>query len=426
MLGRENAPVVLGAGALLGAGVTYWLMRRSDTKPKRPGQPAGAPIYLDHNASTPIDPEAAAVMQPYLWEQSLGNPSSDYFYGRRLKAAVESSRAQVASLLNASVSEVIFTSGGTESNNMAIRGHMHHVAKSKGRKGHIITSNIEHPATKTVCEALESEGFTVSYVAVDREGLLHADAVEAAIQPGLTDLITIMHANSEVGSIQPVHQISQVAQRHGAQLHLDAAQTVGKVPVDVQAMGVDFLSICGHKLYAPKGSGGLYIKGPGKLHQVISGAGHEKGYRPGTESVMHNVGLGEACNQAQIHLEERTLHTSAMRDLLQQMLVAGFPAAEINGPADDAKRLPGTLSIGFPGVSSGKVLRHVHEKVCCSAGSACHSGGGVSAVLQAMEVRHGAGTLRLSTGVYTTEQDIQSAYETIAEALRDPTTWKLD
>jgi len=419
MVFGHDTPVVLGAGALLGAGVTYMLMRGGCTKPERPGQPAGAPVYLDHNASTPIDPEAAAAMQPYLWEQSLGNPSSNYFYGRRLKTAVETSRAQVAELLNAQVDECIFTSGGTESNNLAIRGHMHQVAGLKKRKGHIITSNIEHPATATVCEALQAEGYTVTYVEVDQEGLLNADDVEKAIQPGLTDLITIMHANSEVGSIQPVAQISEVAHRHGAQLHIDAAQTVGKVPVDVEALGVDFLSICGHKLYAPKGSGALYIKGSAKLQRVISGAGHEKGYRPGTESVMLNVGLGEACKQAHKHLQERLHHTTDMRDLLQHLLIEQFPAAVANGPADDSKRLPGTLSIGFPGVSSGKVLSSVCDRVCCSAGSACHSGGGVSAVLRAMRVKLGEGTLRLSTGIYTTEQDIHLAHKAIAEALLD-------
>ncbi|MCF7798071.1 MAG: cysteine desulfurase, partial [Candidatus Marinimicrobia bacterium] len=248
------------------------------------------PIYLDYNATTPIDPRVAEAMQPYLTEY-FGNPSSNHYFGRQARQTVEAARQQVAKMIRAAPDEIVFTSGGTESNNWAIKG----VAESRRHLGnHIITSAVEHPAVLEVCDYLANHGFRVTRVPVDSDGMVSVDAVADAITPD-TILITILHANNEVGTIQPIADISRLAHAHEIIMHTDAAQSVGKIPVNVSELGVDLLSIAGHKLYAPKGIGALYIRKGLRLDKLMHGANHELNRRAGTENVLEIVGLGEAC-----------------------------------------------------------------------------------------------------------------------------------
>ena len=266
------------------------------------------PIYLDYNATTPLDPAVAQAMRPYL-ETHFGNPSSSHIYGMRTKRAVEAARRQVADLLGAQPDEIVFTSGGSESNNLAIRG-VFHALREKGN--HIITSAIEHPAVVEVCHYLESQGARVTIVGVDEAGRIDPANVEKAITPA-TVLITIMHANNEVGTIQPIAEIATIAKRRGVLMHTDAAQSIGKIPTRVQELGVDLLSIAGHKLYAPKGVGALYVRTGVKCEKLIFGADHERGWRAGTENVLEIVGLGKACELAKVRLAERTEHMRTLR-----------------------------------------------------------------------------------------------------------------
>ncbi|RMF57728.1 MAG: cysteine desulfurase, partial [Calditrichaeota bacterium] len=248
------------------------------------------PIYLDYNATTPIDPRVAEAMRPFI-EQHFGNPSSSHIFGVTTKKAVEKARRQIAEMLGCELAEVIFTSGGSESNNTAIKG----VAAAYRSKGnHLITSSVEHPAVTEVCRYLESRGYKVTYLPVDEWGRVDPAAVEEAITPE-TILITIMHANNEVGTIQPIREIADIAHQHGVLMHSDCAQSVGKIPVTIQELGVDLLSIAGHKIYAPKGVGALYVRTGVKLEKLIHGADHEMNWRAGTENVIQNVALGEAC-----------------------------------------------------------------------------------------------------------------------------------
>lgn len=372
------------------------------------------PIYLDYNATTPIAREVAEAMLPYLYEH-FGNPSSSHPYGLAARQAVEKARAQVASLLGCQPGEVIFTSGGTESNNAAIQG----VAEA-GRQGgrHIITSAIEHPAVLEVCRWLQGQGFDLTVLPVDRYGLVEPADLERAITPG-TLLVTVMHANNEVGTIQPIAQLADIAHRHGALLHTDAAQSVGKLPVNVDELGVDLLSVAGHKLYAPKGVGALFVRSGVQLANLMHGAGHEGGRRPGTENVLEIVGLGQACHIAGQGLERNQAHMQAMRDRLQAGLqhALGQEAVRLNGHPD--KRLPNTLSLGVRGVKASQLLTDIGPQLAISAGSACHAGQDeLSSVLQAMgvPVEWGLGTLRFSVGRDTTPEDIQRAIQIVAQA----------
>ena len=267
------------------------------------------PIYLDFNATTPILPEVAESMKPYL-SDIFGNPSSTHWYGVQSKKAVEKARKQVADLLACHIDEIIFTSGGSESNNYAIKGFAY---AHRGKGNHIITSTIEHPAVIEVCQYLEQNGFKVTYLPVDQEGVVDVRTLEESITPQ-TILITVMHANNEVGTIQPIAEIAEIARKNNIILHSDGAQSVGKIPTKVEEMGVDLFSLAGHKLYAPKGIGALYIRRGVKLEKQIHGANHERNLRAGTENVLEIVGLGQACEIAQRDLEQNMNHMYAMRE----------------------------------------------------------------------------------------------------------------
>ena len=371
------------------------------------------PIYLDYNATTPHDPEVIEAMLPFL-EEEFGNPSSSHFYGSTPQKAVMESRRQVAALLNCSPEDIILTSGGTESNNHAIKG----VADAYGEKGnHIITSEIEHPAILEVCHYLEKKGMEVTYVPVDGQGLVSVSALEAAVTDR-TILITIMHANNEVGTIQPIADIARVAKAHGILLHTDAAQSVGKIPTGVNELGVDLLSIAGHKLYAPKGVGALFVSGGIKLAPIMHGAEQESGRRPGTENVLEIVGLGKACEIAGRDLDRNMMHMQHMRDRLYEGIKSRCDNIRVNGHPQ--KRLPNTLSISFEGLEANRILDHISSRVAASAGAACHSDTiELSGVLKAMDIplNWAKGTLRLTTGRGTTEADIDTAVEVIGEAV---------
>ena len=368
---------------------------------------------MDYNATTPIAPEVAAAMRPWL-EQYFGNPSSVHAYGVKAKMAVEEARKQVAALINCSPSEIIFTSGGTESNNYAIKG----IALANKHKGnHIITSAVEHPAVFEVCRYLEKQGFEVTTIPVDEYGVVKTDLLKKAVKPE-TILITVMHANNEVGTVQPVEEIAEIAKEHGIFFHSDAAQSIGKIPVDVKKMQVDLLSIAGHKLYAPKGIGALYIRNGVHLEKLIHGADHEQNLRAGTENVLEIVGLGKACELAMEHLEENMNHYAKTRDYLQKLLQEALPDIKINGHPE--KRLPNTLSVSFPRVEANTLIDRL-EGVAASAGAACHSESvDVSAVLEAMLVPldYAMGTIRFSTGRNTTMQDVKKAADEIIETVR--------
>jgi len=370
------------------------------------------PVYLDYNATTPIDPRVAEAMLPFLHEH-FGNPSSSHIYGTTTRQAVEKARRQIAEMLHCAVDEVIFTSGGSESNNYAVKG----AALAYRAKGnHIITSSVEHPAIVEVCRYLESNGFRVTYLPVNGDGLVSLEEIEKAITP-LTILITIMHANNEVGTVQPIREISDIAHRHGILVHTDAAQSVGKIPVYVDDLGVDMLSLAGHKLYAPKGIGALYIRSGVKLEKLIHGAGHEMNWRAGTENVIQIVGLGEACAMIHGNLPTYHDHMKYVRDRLESALKQKFPDIRINGHPE--KRLPNTSSVSFRGLEANTILSELSD-VAASAGAACHSDHvDVSAVLTAMEVplEFAMGTIRFSTGRFTSAAEIDQAAERIAEVV---------
>jgi cysteine desulfurase len=370
-------------------------------------------IYLDYNATTPHDPEVIEAMRPYL-EEHFGNPSSSHWYGRKAHEAVETARAQVAALLSCTPSEIIFTSGGTESNNYAIRG----IALARRSRGkHIITSQIEHPAVTAVCEGLQQEGFEITYLPVDEYGLVSVSDVRKAVRPE-TILITLMHANNEVGTIQPVEDVARLANSLGIVFHTDAAQSAGKIPTEVTVLGVDLLSIAGHKLYAPKGVGALYVREGIALEALMLGARQESGRRPGTENVLEVVGLGKACQIALRDLTANSDHMQRMRDRLESSLRERVSRLRVNGYLD--KRLPNTLSVSVHGVDANALLAAIEGKVAASAGAACHSGQiRVSYVLQAMHVPEdwARGTLRFSTGRMTSETDIDTAVAAVADAV---------
>ena len=373
-------------------------------------------IYLDYNATTPIDPAVAEAMKPFLYG-FFGNPSSSHWFGSESKKAIESARSHVAALLNCSSGEVIFTSGGTESNNLAIKG----AAFSLRHKGnHIISSQIEHPAVVEVCHYLQTQGFSITWLPVDEFGLVHPEELEKAITPQ-TILISIMHANNEVGTLQPIKELSDIAHSHGILFHTDAAQTIGKVDVDVKKLGVDLLSIAGHKFYAPKGVGALYIRSGLKLEKLLHGADHEQNIRAGTENVLEIAGLGKACQLAKVHLVEHSRHMQEMRDNLYAAIREWLPEVRLNGHPE--LRLPNTLSLSFPGIEANLLLSALEVKgIAASAGAACHSESvSISPVLTAMMIpmNLAMGTLRFSTGRFTTTAQVEKAAELISESVRE-------
>ncbi|MCB0303246.1 MAG: cysteine desulfurase [Calditrichaeota bacterium] len=371
------------------------------------------PIYLDYNATTPVDPEVAAVMLPYLQEH-FGNPSSSHPYGRRTKAALETARGQVAALLQCRPEEIVFTSGGSESNNYAIKGA---AFANRARGNHIITSAVEHPAVTEVCRYLARQGFTVTYLPVDADGRVSPEMLVAAIRPETT-LVSIMHANNEVGAIQPIESIASITRARNILLHCDAAQSVGKIPVEVPRLGVDLLSVAGHKLYAPKGVGALYIRKGIQLEQLIHGANHESNRRAGTENVLLNVGLGKACEIAGRDLKRNMAHLQVMRDRLFEGLRREAGAIRLNG--HPRERLPNTLSIGFENIEANRLIAQMPH-LAVSAGAACHADAvTVSQTLAAMQVPLSAamGTIRFSTGKYTTAEEIDAALQIIISAVQ--------
>ncbi len=370
-------------------------------------------IYLDYNATTPIDPEVADEMKPYL-EQYFGNPSSIHSYGIKTKNALIKARKQVAELLNCNSDEIVFTSGGTESNNYAIKGF---VFANKHKGNHIITSSIEHPAVIEVCKFLEENGFIITYLQVNEYGEIDLEELKNAITSH-TILISIMHANNEVGTIQPITEILRIAKKNNITFHTDAAQSTGKIKIDVKELGVDLLSIAGHKLYAPKGVGVLYIKSGIKLQKLIHGADHEQNKRAGTENILEIVGLGKACEIAKRDIENNYLYTKNLRDRLFSGLKKIIPDLKLNGHTDN--RLPNTLSISFPEIEANTLLSEI-EEVAASAGAACHSEGvDVSNVLTAMNIpiEYAMGTIRFSTGKFNTTEEIDQAINFISKAVK--------
>jgi cysteine desulfurase len=371
------------------------------------------PIYLDYNATTPIDPGVAEAMLPFINEH-FGNPSSGHAYGIAAKKAVESARKQVAELLDCRIHEVIFTSGGSESNNHAIKG----VAIAYGEKGnHIITSAIEHPAVTEVCRYLEGQGCKLTYLPVDEYGIVDPRSVDEAITPQ-TILITIMHANNEVGTIEPIAEIAEIARAHDVLLHADCAQSVGKIPVAVDELGVDLLSIAGHKIYGPKGVGALYVRSGVKLGKLIHGADHEMNRRAGTENVIEIVGLGKACEIISKDLNAHHEHMKTQRNRLENALKARFSDLRLNG--HPSKRLPNTSSLGFRGLEANTILAEL-TGVAASAGAACHSDRvEISGVLEAMAVpqEYAMGTIRFSVGRFTTTEEIDRAVEEVTRVVQ--------
>lgn len=357
-------------------------------------------IYLDYNASTPIDPAVAAVMRRLL-DEGFGNPSSGHWAAAPAQGAIENARGQVAELLGCEPDEVVFTSGGSEANNLALKG----VAfRTRDRPVHVVTSAIEHPATLEPCRFLTRFGVAVTYVPVDGAGRIDPADIRKAIRRD-TRLISIMHANNEVGTIQPIAEIAAIAHEHDIPLHTDAAQSVGKIATRVGDLGADMLSVAGHKLYAPKGVGALYLRRGMAIEPLIHGAGHEGGRRAGTESALLIAALGQACEVAQSWIGMPAVQR--LRDMLWQLLVRHLgDRVVLNGDAQ--QRLPNTLNVSFVGHVGADILARMPE-IAASTGSACHAGRiELSPVLQAMRVapQIGMGAIRFSLGRGTTQEEI--------------------
>jgi cysteine desulfurase len=372
------------------------------------------PIYLDYNGTTPHAPEVIDAMRPFL-ETHFGNPSSGHWYGSGPREAVATARSQVAGILGCTPAEVLFTSGGTESNNHALKS----IAGARHARGnHLITSSIEHPAILEVCRFMQDHGFAISVLPVDADGLVSVSDVAAAIRSD-TIMISIMHANNEVGTLQPIAEIAALAREKGILMHTDAAQSVGKIPTRVDELGVDLLSLAGHKIYAPKGIGALYIREGVKPEIFCHGAGQEGGRRAGTENVLEIVGLGQACELAAAELDRHTAHMGAMRDRLEAGLAAALSEVRFNGHPQ--KRLPNTCSVSFRDLAANRILEEIGPAVAASAGAACHADQvEISHVLRAMQVpvEWAQGTLRFTTGRFTTEAEIDRALEVIVAAVR--------
>ena len=358
-------------------------------------------ICLDFNATTPIAPEVAAAINQST-AGPFGNRFSEHWAGLPARQAVEKARAQVAALLHCSWDEVVFTSGGSESNNHALKGVF--FARG-GRGGHIITTQVEHPAVLNPCRFLERLGASVTYLPVDSFGRVDPDDVRRALTPR-TMLISVMHANNEVGTVQPISEIARIARERGILFHTDAAQSVGKIPTHVDELGVDLLSLAGHKMYAQKGVGVLYIRNGVRLEPLIHGAGHESGRRAGTENILLDVALGAACELAQSWLGVESIRQ--LRDLFWELLQTKFgERVGLNG--HPTERLPNTLSVSFVGKIGSTILSGL-EGVAASTGSACHSGSAeLSPVLKAMKVppEIGMGAIRFSLGRTTTREEIE-------------------
>src|SRR5579863_4173512 len=371
----------------------------------------GQPVYFDYNASTPIDPAVAEIMRPLL-ETVYGNPSSGHWASAPAKTALDHARELVAALLGCTPAEIVLTSGGSEANNLALKGLFF---RRGNRPSHIVTSKIEHPAILEPCRFLERLGATVTYVPVDRSGLVDPDDVRKSITRD-TFLISIMHANNEIGTIQPISEIATVAHAHGIFLHTDAAQSVGKIPTNVDDLGVDLLSVAGHKVYAPKEIGALYIRRGIAIEPLIHGAGHEGGRRAGTESALLAAGLGKACEVAQSWIGMPV--TRRLRDLFWDRLRAAFGnRVALNGHRD--RRLPNTLNVSFAGHVGAEILARM-PNVAASTGSSCHSGQiTLSPVLEAMGIAPeiGMGAIRFSLGRGTTQDEVEEVVDQLRRVL---------
>ncbi|MFA5082574.1 MAG: cysteine desulfurase family protein [Hydrogenophilaceae bacterium] len=365
------------------------------------------PIYLDYNATTPVDPHVLDAMLPWL-KEGYGNPSSDHSQGRRASAAVAAARAEVATLIGARPDEIVFTGCATEANNLAILG-------AGTRPGRLLYSAVEHPSVVQPMRHLANEGRAVAEIPVDATGRVDPGRLALGAD---TALVSVMLANNEVGSLQPIRAIADLAHGAGALMHVDAAQAAGKVAVDVDALGCDLLTLAGHKFYAPKGVGALYVRAGTPIAAIQYGAGHERGLRPGTENVPCIVGLGEAARLARTSLAEEAARLTALRDDLHRHLQAAIPGLLLNG--HETERLPNTLNVSFPGVAGWQVLARA-PGVAASTGSACHAGQhAVSGVLAAMACDAGrvAGAVRLSVGRFTTAAEIAAAAEALVAAWR--------
>jgi cysteine desulfurase len=391
-------------------------------------------VYLDHNATTPVEPSVLEAMLPYL-SGEFGNAASIHTFGQRARAAVETAREQVAGLIGARPQEIVFTSGGTEADNHAIFGAVAALASSRAGESrntvedlerpfsvahlkHIITSSIEHEAVLNTCQELERQGAAVTYLPVDRDGLVSPGQLRQAIRKE-TVLITVMHANNELGTAQPLEEIGRIAEEADIYFHTDAVQSAGKLPIDVNAMRLDLLSLSGHKFYAPKGIGALYIRGGTRLQQLLYGGHHQRGFRPGTENVAGIVGLGKAAELARKSLAEDAARVSALRDQLEQGLLSRVPHSHANGA--NAPRTPNTANIVFPGIEGEALVIALDLKgLACSTGAACSSGAvEPSHVLTAIGLTpdEARASLRFSLGRHTTAADIQFALQVVPAAV---------
>jgi len=374
------------------------------------------PIYLDYNATTPLDPAVVEAMLPYFRDH-FGNPSSTHVFGQTAHEAVEQARTQVAELLGAQPDEIIFNGGGTEASNHALKGavfaKLHGVFGRWAKDAHIITSAVEHPATLQACDFLKRLGCRITILPADRFGQVDPNDVRKAIDRKTT-LVSIMHANNEVGTIQPIEEIAAIAREHGVLMHTDAAQSLGKIPVNVDELGVDLLSVAGHKLYAPKGVGALYLRRGVKLEPLIHGAGHESGRRAGTENIPYIAGLGAACQIARQSLLQASERLRQLRNRLWNHLRTDLgERIVLNGHPE--RRLPNTLNVNFVGRIGAELLQQIPE-IAASTGSACHEGHvTLSPVLKAMGVppEIGRGAVRFSVGRFTTEEEIDRAAKAI-------------
>jgi cysteine desulfurase len=387
-------------------------------------------IYLDHNATTPVDPRVLEAMLPYLGPE-FGNPSSAHSVGQRASQAVERARESVAALIGARASEIVFTSGGTEADNAAIfglftpkmishalRAQMESGRESGGAPLHLVTTAIEHDAVLNACRVLDGRGIAVTFVPVGRDGVVTPHAIRSAIRPE-TVLISVMHANNEIGTVQPIEEIARIAAEAHIRFHTDAVQSAGKIPIDVKRLGVDLLSLSAHKLYGPKGVGALFVRKGVEIDPLLHGGQNERGRRAGTENVPAIVGFGKACEFARENLEQASSHVSALRDRLEAGLLARIPGARVNG--DSALRVPNTSSLMLPGAESESLVIALDlAGLACSAGAACSSGAvDPSHVLAAIGLTpaEARSSVRLSLGRTTTPEEIDRALELIPAAV---------
>ena len=376
-------------------------------------------VYLDYNATTPLAPEVLEVMLPYFREE-FGNPSSIHSFGQRAKAALYDARERVASLIGASPNEILFTSGGTEADNLAILGVLE---AAEGGRRHLVTSSVEHHAVLNTMKALAKKGVPVTFLKVDRAGRVDPEDLKSALTPG-TLLVSIMHANNETGVVQPVAELARLTHQAGAYFHTDAVQSIGKIPVRVRELGVDLLSLSGHKIYGPKGTGALYVRRGVNVRPIFRGGGQERARRPGTENLPGLVGLGRAAQLAEKHLAGEPNRVAVLRDRLTEDVLARIPGSAPNGA--EAERTPNTVNLSFPGVEGETLIIALDLKGCAvSTGAACSSGTvEPSHVLIAMGLspQQVQGSIRVSLGRYTTAEEIAyfvDVLESVVESIRN-------